>query len=141
MPVEARKKWIEAILKAQRIGEAQQCQGRNLFQEYLLRVDGTIETSTSSTDLNTEYSSVECQPLSEVIEAFAVGAGAEEDLLAHSPAFPDGSYHSSGSENLSILRHVNMVDNMTGVGATLGTVTYGCLKATANAQRSSKFII
>ena len=141
MPVGARKQWIEAILEAQRIPEAEHRQGRDYFQEYLLRVDGTIETSTSTTDPNADDSTVEYQPLSEVIEAFTVGAGAEEDFLAHNPASSHGSHHTSGSENLSVLRHVNMVENMTGVGAALGTATYGCLRATAKAQRSSKFII
>lgn len=141
MPVGARKQWIEAILEAQRIGDAEQGQVRDSFQEYLVRVDGTIETSTSSTDLNAENSTLEYQPLSEVIDAFTVGAGAEEESSAHNPASSDRSHHSSGSDNLSILRHVNIVDNMGGVGATLGTVTYGCLRATAKVQRSCKSII
>ena len=139
MPVGARRPWIEAILEAQRIGDPEKVQVRDIFQEYLLRVDDTIVTSTSSIDLNAENSTVEYQPLSEVISAFAVGAGAEEHP-ANNPSSSDRSNHSNGSENLSIIPHVNIVDNMGGVGATLGTVTYGCLKATAKVQRSCKFI-
>ena len=138
MPVGAQKQWIEAILEAQRIGDPEKGQVRDSFQEYLLRVDGTIVTSTSSTDLNAENMTVNYQPLSEVINAFTVGAGADEEYSAHNPSSSDRSHHSSGSENFSILRHANIVDNMGGAGATLGTVIHGCLRATAKVQRSCK---
>lgn len=141
MPVGTRKQWIEAILKAQRIVMAEQGEEHDAFQDYLLRINGTIETSTSSTDPDAENSTIDYRPLSEVIDAFTLGAGAKEEKSAYNLISSDDSHHSSGSENLPVLHRGDMIDNMNGLGATLGRVTYGCLRATAKAQRSSKFNI
>ena len=141
MPVGARKQWIEAILKAQRIPEAEHRQGRDVFQEYLLCVNGTIEISTFTTDPNAEDSTVEYQSLAEVIDAFTIGAGAEAEHSTPKSASWDCSHHPSSSENSQALHGVALKENIAGFGSTLDNVTQGCFKAMVKAQRSSKFAL
>ena len=116
---------------------ATQDAGRLPFQSYIISTAGSIDIHNDLDDSDIRNSTVHYQPLTDAIEVLE----ASEPTMALSAQVStslDHSYTFNGAQNLSLLNQANLTNNMAGLGAALGTITYASIKYAVKLQELSR---
>ena len=98
---------------------------------------GSIDIHNDLDDSEIGNSSAHNQPLTNAMEVLEANEPTMA-LSAQASTSSDHPYTSNGAQNLSLINQANLTNNVAGLGAALGTLTYASIKSTVKLHELSR---